>query len=161
MTLKQKRFADEYIKSGNATQSYFKAYDTCKTQNTAEVNGCRLLSNAKVYNYIAKERAKMEEKEIVTREKVMSELAALAFSNGTSYAKVTPDGVEVKLTDQLTDVEKKAVAGVKQGQFGVEVKTYDKVKALELLSKLMGYDKPADEDKDDSVNIVIKPREGR
>ena len=54
MTLKQKRFADEYIKSGNATQSYLKAYGSCTKQNTAEVSSCRLLKNDKVYNYISK-----------------------------------------------------------------------------------------------------------
>jgi phage terminase small subunit len=51
LNLKQKKFADFYIESGNAKQSYFKAgYDA--EGNAAEVNASRLLRNAKVMEYI-------------------------------------------------------------------------------------------------------------
>jgi phage terminase small subunit len=51
---KQKKFADYYIETGNATESYIRAgYQT--EGNSAEVNASRLLRNAKVLEYI-KER---------------------------------------------------------------------------------------------------------
>ncbi|MNW47874.1 Terminase small subunit [compost metagenome] len=48
---KQKRFADYFIETGNATQSYLKAGYKAKGKS-AEVNASRLLSNAKVKEYI-------------------------------------------------------------------------------------------------------------
>lgn len=51
LTEKQKLFADYYIESLNATQSYAKAYDNDK-QKTCEVRGSQLLSNTKVSEYI-------------------------------------------------------------------------------------------------------------
>ncbi|WML56668.1 terminase small subunit [Neobacillus sp. PS2-9] len=54
LNIKQKRFADYYIETGNATASYLRAgYEA--EGNAAEVNASRLLRNAKVLEYI-KER---------------------------------------------------------------------------------------------------------
>ncbi|WP_045524388.1 terminase small subunit [Neobacillus niacini] len=54
INIKQKKFADYYIETGNATVSYLRAgYEA--EGNAAEVNASRLLRNAKVMEYI-KER---------------------------------------------------------------------------------------------------------
>ncbi|MEH6957254.1 terminase small subunit [Neobacillus drentensis] len=51
LNVKQKRFADYYMESGNAAASYVKAgYEA--EGNAAEVNASRLLRNAKVLEYI-------------------------------------------------------------------------------------------------------------
>lgn len=50
LTPKQKNFAEEYVKTGNATQSYLAVYK-CKPK-TAEANSCDLLRNTKVAQYI-------------------------------------------------------------------------------------------------------------
>lgn len=50
LTMKQKRFAEEYVKTGNARESY-KAVYGCK-EKVAEANSSRLLSNAKVLEYV-------------------------------------------------------------------------------------------------------------
>jgi phage terminase small subunit len=54
LNLKQRRFADYYIETGNATASYLSAGYVAEG-NAAEVNASRLLRNAKVLEYI-KER---------------------------------------------------------------------------------------------------------
>ncbi len=51
MTVKQKMFADEYIKTGNAKQSYINAGYSARG-NSAEANASRLLRNDKVLAYI-------------------------------------------------------------------------------------------------------------
>lgn len=52
MTPRQRKFADEYIICGNATQAYKAAYPNITKQRTAESAGARLLSNVKVAEYI-------------------------------------------------------------------------------------------------------------
>ena len=47
---KQKAFADYYIESLNATESYKMAYNC--SYNTARTNGARLLTNANIKKYI-------------------------------------------------------------------------------------------------------------
>ena len=46
--------------------------------------------------------------------------------------------VDMVLTDDLSDIDKKAIASIKRGKNGIEVSTCDKVRALELLGKHLG-----------------------
>lgn len=55
MTPNQRIFADEYIKTRNATQAYLKAYPKTKNSNIAGVKGHNLLRNGKVAEYIDKQ----------------------------------------------------------------------------------------------------------
>lgn len=59
LNIKQKRFADYYIETGNATTSYLRAgYEA--EGNAAEVNASRLLRNAKVQEYINERNAQLD-----------------------------------------------------------------------------------------------------
>ena len=57
---KQKMFCLEYLKTFNATDAYRKVY--WWTQKTCEVNWCKLLSNAKVQEYLWSKVEKKVEK---------------------------------------------------------------------------------------------------
>ena len=52
LTPNQRKFADEYIISGNATESYQKAYKSVKNNDTARANASRLLTFANIKSYI-------------------------------------------------------------------------------------------------------------
>lgn len=52
LTVKQKKFADAYIKSGNATQSYIDAGYKASNRKVAEANSNKLLGNHKVKAYL-------------------------------------------------------------------------------------------------------------
>lgn len=71
LTEKQKRFADEYLKDLNAKQAAIRSGYSPKT---AEVQGSRLLSNAKVQAYIETKQKKIEEKTSVTIEWIIEQL---------------------------------------------------------------------------------------
>ena len=47
ITARQEKFVFEFIRTGNATQAYLKAYGG-KNKSSAGVFGCRLLKNDKV-----------------------------------------------------------------------------------------------------------------
>lgn len=151
MTDKQKLFADEYLIDLNATRAYKAAYPKVKNDNTAAVNASRMLRNAKVQKYIAERQEKLQERTEITQDMVIHELAAIAFSNTTDFVRVVEKEimdslgnpvsvaqVEVILTEKLSDAQKKAVASIKEGRSGIEVKAHDKVKALELLGRHLG-----------------------
>lgn len=87
---------------------------------------------------------------------MIAELAAIAFADRTELAKVDKNGsVRFTPTDSLPDDVKKVISGIKEGKFGTEVSSYDKVKALELLGKHLGlFDKKDDEMTEEPVRIV-------
>lgn len=68
LTEKQKRFADYYIESGNATDAYQRAYG-CKRE-TADANGTRMLGNARVLQYIESRNQQLANKRIADMQEV-------------------------------------------------------------------------------------------
>lgn len=157
LTPKQKIFCDEYLIDLNATRAYKKAYPSVKKDDTAAVNGNRLLRNAKVKEYIDKRMKDREKRTEITQDMVLKELAAIAFSNGADFAKVTDDNmVHIVPTDELPENKKKAIAAIKETKFGINIETCDKVKALELIGKHLGMFK----DKVELSGNINNPYEG-
>lgn len=65
LTIKQKKFCDLYLKTGNATQSYIGAGYSASNDEVASVNSSILLRNHKVKSYIAEKQKKIEDKSIM------------------------------------------------------------------------------------------------
>ena len=130
LTPKQKRFCEEYLIDMNATQAAMRAG---YSERTAYSMGQRLLKKVEVQEYIQKRMTSLEYRTGITQERVLNEIAAVAFANITDYAQVVDGKIKLTLTEDLTDEQKKGLAVIKEGKFGIEVKTYDKLKALQML----------------------------
>lgn len=162
MTEKQKIFADEYLIDLNATRAYRAAYPNCKKDSSADAAARKLLGNTRIQTYITERMEERQKRTEITQDRVLNELAAIAFSNAADYAKVVErqataevdgniiplvgeDGepilyrtVELELTDNLTEEQQRALGTIKKGRDGLEQKPCDKVKALELLGRHLG-----------------------
>ena len=138
MTEKQKIFADEYLIDLNATRAYKVAYPSVKKDETAAQAGSRMLRNVKVADYIQNRMQERQNRTEITQDRVLEELAAIAFSRATDFAEVRNGRVTIKNTAGLTEEQIKAIAGIKKGKFGIELKLNDKEKALELLGRHLG-----------------------
>lgn len=138
MTKKQKIFADEYLIDLNATRAYKVAYPSVKKDETAAAAAARLLRNVKVADYIQKRMQDRQKRTEITQDRVLEELAAIAFARATDFAEAKDGCVIIKDTAGLTEQQIKAIAGIKEGKFGIELKLNDKEKALELLGRHLG-----------------------
>ena len=114
------------------------AYPSVRKEKTAAQAGSRMLRNVKVQKYIADRMQERQKRTEITQDRVLEELAAIAFARATDYAEVKGECVRIKDTDRLTDQQLKAIAGIKEGKFGIELKLNDKEKALELLGRHLG-----------------------
>lgn len=133
LTDKQKRFCEEYLIDLNATQAAIRA-----GYKNADV-GRRLVTKSHVSEYIEKLKAERSQRTEITADRVLAELAAIAFSDRTDIAKIEDGGVVTFTpTDQLDKDAKKTISGIENGKYGTKVTTYDKVKALELIGKHLG-----------------------
>lgn len=138
MTEKQKLFADEYLIDLNATRAYRVAYPSVKKDETAKSAGSRMLTNVNVAKYISERMQERQQRTEVTQDMVVKELATIAFARATDYAAVRGGAVYIKDTDSLSDEQIRAIAGIKEGANGIEIKLNDKEKALELLGRHLG-----------------------
>ena len=138
MTEKQKIFADEYLIDPNATRAYRVAYPSVKKDETAAAAAARMLRNVKVAAYIQDRMQERQKRTEITQDRVLQELAAIAFAKATDYAEIKNECVRIKDTGDLDEQQVRAIAGIKEGKFGVEIKLNDKEKALELLGRHLG-----------------------
>ena len=159
LTAKQQRFCDEYLIDLNATQAAIRAG---YSEKRASEQAYQLLQKTTVQNHIAELQKEREKRTEITQDRVLHELALIAFAKASDYARVVEkdamvevDGnmvpvldengnqvkyrtVEPILTDDLTEDQKKAIAVIKKGRDGFEIKPYSKIQALELLGKHLG-----------------------
>ena len=136
LTEKQKLFVEEYLVDLNATKAAKRAG---YSEKTAAEQACRLLINVKVQEAIQKAMEKRRHRTGITQDRVLQELAAIGFSKSTDFVHIDDHGcVILTPTDDLTEDQQRAIASIKEGKFGIEVKSYDKIRALELLGQHLG-----------------------
>ncbi|NLY09378.1 MAG: terminase small subunit [Tissierellia bacterium] len=89
LTIKQKKFADEYIISGNAYQS---AINAGYSETYAKGNVIKLLENVSVKSYISDRMKELEDKAIAKQDEVLKYLTAVLRGESKS-AVVVVEGV--------------------------------------------------------------------
>lgn len=149
---RQKLFIAEYLKDKNAKQAAIRAGYSAKA---AEVNGPRLLSNAKICSAVDEALEKQQNRTEATADRVIKELALIAFSDMADYVEVGPEGeVRVKSFTEMPEGASRVIAGIKEVrrimgsgegngkeiilEARLEYKHYDKVAALNTLAKHFG-----------------------
>ena len=136
MTKKQTRFVEEYLIDLNATQAAIRAG---YSPDTAKSIGSENLTKPDIQARIAKAMAERSRRTGVNADRVIMELAKIAFVNASDV--IDADTATVK-ADALPE-DTAAIQSVKVKTFGEdglerEVKMADKLKALELLGKHLG-----------------------
>lgn len=135
LTDKQKKFIDEYLVDLNATQAAIRAG---YKEKAAYRTGAENLRKPQIQEEIQKRMEERQKRTEITQDMVLQELAAIAFARATDYVSVRDGMVQVKDTDQLSDSQIAAIAGIKETQNGIEVKLGSKEKTLELLGRHLG-----------------------
>jgi phage terminase small subunit len=139
MVRKRQRFVEEYLKDMNATQAAIRAGYTTRTAKAA---GCKLLTFSDVKNAIKAALEARKKKNEVTAERVIQELARIAFVDPRKVFKWGPNGVTLLPSDKLTDDEAAIISEVSETTTesggSIKGKRFDKLKALELLGRHLG-----------------------
>lgn len=153
LTAKQQRFCDEYLIDLNASQAAIRAG---YSPNTAEQQASRLLRIVKVQDEIAKEMAERSKRTGINQNRVLTEIAKMAFVNIDDVIDL--DTAQVKQTATKNDLACIQSIKIKPTEFGTEreVRLCDKKSNLELLGKHLGMFKDKVElDADMELNINI------
>lgn len=139
LTAKQQRFVEEYLIDLNATQAAIRAGYSTKN---ADKIGSELLGKTRVAEAVSKAMAARSRRTGINQDRVLRELAKVAFVNPTDVINID----EATLRDGANRDDTAAIASVKVKRIPTEdgdiiereIKTYDKIRALELLGKHLG-----------------------
>ncbi|WP_314046532.1 terminase small subunit [uncultured Granulicatella sp.] len=107
MTLKQQRFADEYIITGNATQSAIKAGYSKKT---ARAIANENLMKPYIKEYIDERLAKLESEKIATQEEVLQYLTSVMRGEKTEPLLVLDGEGTQKVIEAVPSVQSRTKA---------------------------------------------------
>lgn len=136
LTNKQRMFVEEYLVDLNATQAAIRAGYSAETANE---QGARLLASVNIQTRI---KTRLEEKRKcaeITAEKVLLELAKIAFSDLKGFVEFGPGGVLIKSSEEVDGTVLSEISEtITQTGGSKKVKLHDKLKALELLCEHLG-----------------------
>ncbi|MCW6680870.1 terminase small subunit [Aerococcaceae bacterium NML130460] len=113
MTLKQQRFADEYIICGNATEAAILAGYAKKYAHT---NASKLLQNTTIKNYIDERLQQLESEKIASQEEVLQYLTSVMRGEMREQTLCSFGEIGQEIVD-------------------IDVGAKDRIKAAELLGK--------------------------
>lgn len=131
LTLKQEQFCQAYLIDFNAS----KAARSSGYQSEA---GSRLLKKVRIRARIFQIRKETGKKFDVTRERLLQELMRIVYSDIRNIAN----------TDKPEEWDEDDAAGVSAIEYdqligGIRsIKKYDKLKAMEIINKMMGFNEP-------------------
>lgn len=139
LTDKQQAFVNEYMIDFNGTQAAIRAGFNPKSARTTASD---MLAKPNIAAAVARARAKQDRRTGITADRVLQELARLAFVDARRL--IDNDTGEIK--PGASDDDSAAISSVKVKIIPTEdgniiereVKMHDKIKALDLLSKHLG-----------------------
>ncbi len=147
LTSKQRAFVREYLVDSCGAKAVVRAGYSSKQ---ASVQAATLLRIPHVLKAIKAGQRLAEDQSAVKGEEIVRELAAIAFAQAGKVARVEEVGggyrVVLTATDQLDDAHQRALAEITEtpGKYGpaFRVRLHDKLKALEILARIKGLDRP-------------------
>jgi phage terminase small subunit len=177
LTLKQRRFVEEYAADGNAVQAYFRAFGRETTKGNrrsyrgAQSQASVLLSNPIILAELEQANGEYARRVRVDKERVLAELAALAFSDPDDIYEPDPDNNDLPAPKRWRDIPamaRKAIQSVKVKRRRLkgdkdataweveelEYRFHSKTDALDKLCKKLGF--YGGEDADTAAGALLR-----
>ena len=151
---KYKMVVDEwFINDFNGTQAYKKYYPRVKDE-TATVNFSKLKEQPEIKAYIKDRRNQINEDSEMTQRDIVKNLEAFANMDVTEVCKINNGRLVIRNFDELTPEQRRAITGIKETKYGIEVEFFKKETAYNMLSKHKGVYEVDNMQKAATVNIT-------
>jgi len=144
LTDKELAFCNEYIIDWNATRATIAAGYSSRS---AREIGRRMLTKVDIKAYIDFRRKSLQEASGVSALGILYELKKIAFGNVADFRS---GWMTLKAFDDLTEAQKAMLSEITHientGKSGnssiVKFKVHDKLKAIEIINKMLGFNEP-------------------
>ncbi len=151
LTPKQEAFCLAYVETNNASEAYRRVYDASRMKDgVIRVKACEVLAHEGVEARIAELRKGAMQRHEVTVDRIVGEMAKLAFANMLDYIQIQADGTAYVDFSKLTREQAAAIGEIVTEEYTegrgedarpvkrVKFKLLDKRGALVDLGKHLG-----------------------
>jgi len=186
LTPKQAKFCDEYIETGNASESYRRAYNASRMKTeTIHRRAKDMLRHGTVSARIQQLQEKFRKAHDVEKDRIMYELRAIMEAKITDYLELKQVPVSTGQVDErgdqimvmssalafkdfskLSEMQVRAIESMKDTKYGIELKLHGKLVSIERICKMLGYEAPKKLDvksgeKEIGGYVLVLPSNGR
>lgn len=153
LTVKQENFCNYYLESGNASEAYRRAY-SCGNMAPDTINrkAVELLNNGKITARVGQLQAILQERSDISKDEAVRELSNIVRARVTDVLFAKGTTIKIKNLEDLPDHVVSCISVMKKVKGGIEIKLYDKISAIDRLSKMLGWDGLTRVDLQGSVN---------
>lgn len=139
LSVRQSLFVERYLVLSNARQACLEAG---YSPRTATEQGHRLLKHPEVRKRIAAHQRKIKMKMEVTTERIVMELAKIAFSDVSMLIEMAGDDLKIRELSEVdadlrAAISELSITSTRDGK-NRKIKLHDKIKALQLLGQHTG-----------------------
>lgn len=158
LTEKQRIFCNEYMIDFNARRA---ALAAGYSENSADSIANENLNKPEVQSYLKVMQDRIAAKHEISRDRVLRELSAIAFSDTRQF--FNEEG-NVKGIQELSDAAAAAIMSIDSEEERIEgvliattkkVRRWDKLRALEQIIKMCGYDVDPSQGKAKTITIKL------
>ncbi len=157
LTERQERFVEEYLVDLNAAQAAIRAGYSRKSASSA---GPRLRRLPHIKARIERAMAERTERVRIEQDRVVAELARLAFSDVREFARWDEGGVRVRESEALGPDQSACIAEIVEspGRDGrkLKVKLHGKTRALEVLGRHLGMFEKKPKTRDAVIRVITR-----
>jgi len=153
LTPKQENFCNYYIETGNASEAYRRAY-SCGNMASDTINrkAAELFNNGKITARVSQLQADLQERSDISKDEAVKELTNIVRARVTDVLFARGTTIKIKNLEELPDHVVSCISVMKKVKGGIEIKLYDKISAIDRLSKMLGWDESSKIDIQGSVN---------
>lgn len=163
LDFQQLKFCQEYMLDYNAKAAAIRAG---YSEKNAKKTGSRLLQVPAIKEMIEENQDDIRERYKVTAERVLQELALIAFSDMSDYFH--PDNTPRELYE-IAPEKRRALSNMRINKlvtrehmhYQLSYRTHDKVKALVMLGKMMGLNKDREPNRHEILRGMKREEEER
>jgi len=143
LTIKQENFCNYYIETGNASEAYRRSYSCDKMKDeTVNVKASELLNNGKITVRVEQLQAELQKRSDITKDEAVKSLTNIARTCISDILMAKGKSISMKNINALPYEIRLCIKSIKAGKNGITVEMYDRITAIDKLSKMLGWDTP-------------------
>ena len=138
LSLEEQLFVRSYIIDRNHVAAMRRLGHRGEDPKKLKARADRYLLKVDVQNAVDYLAKRLMDRLEITAEKVQRQLAAVAFFDPREVMTFDKYGVHILHSRYWNSEQASVIQSIKQGQYGVEIRLYDRIKAVEMLAKQIG-----------------------